>query len=167
MKPNLANHIHEPFNFNHQILQQNQTTTNVIATSRRVQQQPMLPIGTSQNHLPIFNFKRVFENLQWGLRLGNLQPCNLQFSNYDGLEENSNEEEIFFYCCGEKFSLWQSFLLSMQSIVTCCVKVAQLVQSLATTLLTYSFNHPFPIPNVEVISQPTQVSLCLKLKLAI
>jgi hypothetical protein len=56
--------MHEPFSFDHQILQQHQTTTNFIATSRGAQQQPMLPIGTSQNHLPIFNFKRVFENLK-------------------------------------------------------------------------------------------------------
>jgi hypothetical protein len=79
-----------------------------------------------------------------------------------GLIENSSEEEIFFDCHGEKLSLWQSFLLLMQPIVTCCVKVAQLVQSLATTILTYSFNHIFPIPNVEVVSQATQVSLCPK-----
>jgi hypothetical protein len=64
MKPNLANHIHEPFSFDHQILQQHQTTTNLITASRGAQQQPMLPIRTSQNHLPIFNFKRVFKNLR-------------------------------------------------------------------------------------------------------
>jgi hypothetical protein len=66
----------------------------------------MLPIWTSQNHFPIFNFKRVFENLKWGLRLGNLEPCNLNFQIIMGLEENPNEKEIFFDYCGEKRSLW-------------------------------------------------------------
>lgn len=53
------------------------------------------------------------------------------------------------------------------SIATCCVKVTQLDQSLATTLLACSFNHLSPIPNGKVVSQPTQVSLCLNSKLVI
>jgi hypothetical protein len=43
--------------------------------------------------------------------------------------------------------------------------VAQLVQSLVATWFTHSKNHASPIPQVEVVAKPNQVSLCLNLKL--
>jgi hypothetical protein len=44
--------------------------------------------------------------------------------------------------------------------------VAQLVQSLATMWFPHSTKHPYPILQVEVVTKPTQVSLCLSPKLA-
>jgi hypothetical protein len=44
--------------------------------------------------------------------------------------------------------------------------MAQLVQSLATMWFPHSTKHPYPIPQAEVVTKPTQVSLCLNPKLA-
>ncbi len=80
--------------------------------------------------------------------------------------KNSSEDLVFFDCRGEELRLCQSFLLLVWSIATCCIKVGQLVQSLAAPWFTQSINHASPIPQVEVVAKPTQVSLCLNLKLA-
>jgi hypothetical protein len=80
--------------------------------------------------------------------------------------KNSSEDLIFFDCQGEELSSCQSFLLLVWSIATCCIKVAQLVQSLAATWFTHSINHASPIPQIKEVAKPTQVLLCLNLKLA-
>lgn len=77
------------------------------------------------------------------------------------LLDTSWEDNFLFYFHNEIFSLWQNFLFSMWSITTCYVKVAQLVQSLASTWLAYSFNHPFLIPTQEITTQLIENSNCI------
>jgi hypothetical protein len=76
---------------------------------------------------------------------------------------NSNEDLVFFDCRGEELSLCQLFLLLVWSIATCCIKVAQLVQSLVVTWFTHSKNQASPIPQVEVVAKPNQFPCALTL----
>jgi hypothetical protein len=41
-------------------------------------------------------------------------------------------------------------LLLVWSVATCCVQVAQFIQTLASTWLAYSFNHHLSIPPLEI-----------------
>jgi hypothetical protein len=66
--------------------------------------------------------------------------------------KNSNEDGIFLYYQGEE--LVTTFFLSFWSIVTCCVKVAQLVQSLVAKWFVHSIKHLSHIPQEKIVPNP-------------
>jgi hypothetical protein len=107
---------------------------------------------------------KILRIIRWGLRFRDLKT--FWFLVFNIMINNSSEDLVFFDWWGEELSFWQSFLLSMWSIATCCITVAQLVQSLATMWFPHSTKHLYPIPQGEVVAKPTQVSLCLNPKLA-
>jgi len=77
-----------------------------------------------------------------------------------GLVDISWEDEIFFdYSGDQEFSLWKKKLSLVWSIATCCIKVAQFVQTLASTWLAYSLNHHPSILPLEIGAQPTQMPI--------